>query len=111
MVKHKKLNLNPNQKLKLKVNSKPRKSRSKKKSFNLGFIFKLMISIVWDFLDFTVFRIPGLGTVSDIVGTLLTMKLWGYRGALAGWEIFEPTDQIDGFVPTMTLIGLSTLYW
>lgn len=70
---------------------------------------KLIISIVWDVLDALIGRIPGFGTVWDIAGTLLAFKLWGVWGLGAIWEVFEPTDQIDGFLPTMTIIGLISI--
>lgn len=70
---------------------------------------KLIISIIWDLLDFFIGRIIGFGTLFDIVGTLLAFKLWGVWGLGAIWEVFEPTDQIDGFVPSLTIIGLLSM--
>ncbi len=67
---------------------------------------KFVISIIWDVLDLTVGRIPGFGMAFDFFGTLLAFLLWGVWGIAAIWEMFDPTEQFDGFVPTLTVIGL-----
>lgn len=77
------------------------------KSFPL---FKFIIAIVWDLLDFTIFRIPGLGTFTDIVSIPLAIALWGAPGLVAGWELFDITDQLDAEVPTLTIIGIITTF-
>jgi len=69
---------------------------------------KFMIAVIWDILDFTIFRIPGFGTITDIVSIPLAIFLWGNAGVISAWEVFEPTDQLDAFVPTLTLIGVLT---
>ena len=71
-------------------------------------IIKILISIIWDILDATIFRIPGFGTISDILSIPLAIFLWGNAGVIAAWEVFEPTDQLDAFIPTLTLIGILT---
>ncbi|MFA4870995.1 MAG: hypothetical protein WC623_22540 [Pedobacter sp.] len=67
---------------------------------------KFGIAIAWDILDFTIFRIPGIGTITDIVSVPLAIALWGEVGVLAAWEIADVTDQVDAEIPTMTLIGI-----
>ena len=68
----------------------------------------IIISIVWDFLDFTIGRIPGFGTLFDIIGTFLAVMLYGASGTLALWEIIDVTDQFDAEIPTLTAIGILT---
>lgn len=77
-----------------------------KKSKELTLKTKFIISAIWDILDFTVFRIPVIGTITDIISVPLTVYLWGPIGYLSAWEIVDVTDQVDGIVPTMTLIGI-----
>ena len=70
---------------------------------------KLVIAIIFDILDFTVGRIPGFELIFDAGLGVLAVLLWGWPGLLAFWEIADPTGQVDGFVPTLTLIALSQM--
>lgn len=74
----------------------------------LPFFIKILLALLWDFLDFIVGRIPGFGTLWDVLGLLVALLLWGAPGLIAAWEIFDVTDQGDAMVPTCTLIGLIT---
>lgn len=67
---------------------------------------KFFISILIDGFDFFLGRIPGLGTIWDLVQTYVAYCLWGPAGLAAIWEMVDLTDQIDGFVPSVTLAGL-----
>lgn len=71
-----------------------------------GYFLKLAFSVVIDVLDFSLGRIPIFGTVTDGVGTIVLYAMWGPAGLLNAWELVDVTDQIDGFVPTATLIAL-----
>lgn len=71
-----------------------------------GFFWRLAISVIIDLADFTLGRIPILGTVEDGVGGIAATALWGQAGLAYFWELADFTDQIDGFIPTATLIGL-----
>ncbi len=71
-----------------------------------GYFLRLALSVLVDLLDFTLGRIPIFGTVQDGAATLLLAALWGPVGFINFWEVLEVTDQIDGFIPTATLIGL-----
>lgn len=71
---------------------------------------KLVISVVWDLLDFTIGRVPVIGTLFDVGGTTLALYLYGTRGLLAGLEIFEVTEQLDSWIPSLTLLGLYELW-
>ncbi|MCR6644558.1 MAG: hypothetical protein NVV62_08590 [Terricaulis sp.] len=70
------------------------------------YFLKLAFSVVIDVLDFTLGRIPIFGTVTDGVGTLVLMAMWGPAGLVNGWELFDVTDQVDAFIPTATLVAL-----
>ena len=70
---------------------------------------KLVVAIVLDILDFTVGRVAGFGSVFDAIMGVTAVILWGWPGLFAFWELVDPTDQADGFVPTMTLIALSQM--
>jgi len=72
----------------------------------LNNITKIVISIIYDVLDFTIGRIPVLGMLWDLLGTMLGWWLWGVWGLGQVWEVGEFTDQIDGFIPTLTIVGL-----
>lgn len=69
-------------------------------------VFNFVIAIIWDSLDFTLFRIPGFGTLADIISIPLALVLWGPAGVIAAWEVFDPTDQLDAEIPTMVIIGI-----
>ena len=71
-----------------------------------GYFVRLAISVVIDLMDFTVGRIPIVGTAEDGVAGVVTTMLWGRAGLAYFWELLDITDQIDGFIPTATLIGL-----
>lgn len=73
-------------------------------------IIKLIVSICFDVLDFFIGRIPILGTFFDIAGTILGYSLWGKAGLLQGLEIIDITDQLDSFIPTLTIIGLYKIF-
>ena len=70
---------------------------------------KLVIAVIFDILDFTIGRIPGFEIVFDIACGVVAVGLWGWPGLFAFAEIADPTGQIDGFVPTMTMIALSQM--
>ena len=71
-----------------------------------GYFIRLAFSIVYDLFDLILFWIPGLGTITDGVGTVMLLALWGPAGLVNVWEIVNPVDPIDAFVPTATLVAL-----
>jgi hypothetical protein len=71
-----------------------------------GYYWRLALSIVIDVADFTFGRIPVFGTLNDGIGTAVLCALWGPAGLVNAWELIDITDQVDGFVPTATLIAL-----
>jgi hypothetical protein len=69
---------------------------------------KLVVCLLYDLFDFTLgrllFVVPFAG---EVVGVLLSVGMFGWRGTLYGLEALDPTEQIDGFIPTATLIALA----
>ena len=47
--------------------------------------------------------------VFDVALAAIAYIMWGPVGLVQLWEVADPSEQIDGFVPTMTLIALSQL--
>lgn len=72
-------------------------------------VAKLVIAVIFDILDFTIGRIPGFELIFDIASGVVAVGLWGWPGLFAFFEITDPTGQIDGFVPIMTMIALSQM--
>ena len=77
---------------------------------DIPILFKLIISIAWDILDFTIFRMPAFGTFADFISGFFAITLYGSAGVLAFWELIDVTDQADAMIPTLTLIGLMQLF-
>lgn len=72
-------------------------------------LLKFVFSITFDIADFFIGRIPIFGTIFDILGGFLGLWLWGIPGGLQFLEIIDISDQIDGFLPTLTLAGIISL--
>ncbi len=70
---------------------------------------KLLISVILDILDGTIGRVPGFEIAFDLFLGATAVAMWGWAGLFAFVEVADPTGQIDGFVPTMTLIALSQM--
>ena len=77
---------------------------SVRKGINWG---KLVIAVALDAADFTIGRILGFGIFMDALIALAVIALFGWKGLFALWELADPTEQIDGFIPTATLIALA----
>ncbi|MBL8549481.1 MAG: hypothetical protein JNJ73_05810 [Hyphomonadaceae bacterium] len=71
-----------------------------------GFWMRMAVAVAIDLLDFTYGRIPILGTVGEGVGGLISFALWGPIGLVYLGELADVTEQIDGFIPTASLLGL-----
>lgn len=69
---------------------------------------KFTICIGFDLFDFTVGRLLlGVSLISDVATAVVLFVLWGPMGLFALWEMVDVTEQIDGFVPTSTLIAIA----
>lgn len=71
-----------------------------------GYFLRLAFSVVIDVFDLTLGRIPIFGSVTEGIGTVVLVALWGPAGLLNLWELVDFTDQADSFVPTATLVAL-----
>lgn len=71
-----------------------------------GYFLRLAFSVIIDVADFTLGRIPVFGSVTEGVGTIVLVALWGPAGLVNLWELADFTEQADAFIPTATLIAL-----
>lgn len=71
-----------------------------------AYFFRLALSVVIDVFDFSLGRIPIFGSVTEGVSSLVLYMLWGPAGLLNLLELIDVTDNLDGFIPTATLIAL-----
>jgi hypothetical protein len=68
---------------------------------------KLFVAMAYDVADFTFGRLlVAIPFLSEIVGTALCCALFGRNGLWYMLEALDPTEQIDAFIPTATLIAL-----
>lgn len=69
---------------------------------------KLFIAILVDIFDFTIgrflFAVPFSG---EIIGVVICYCMFGPKALFYALEALDPTEQIDGFIPTATLIALA----
>lgn len=69
---------------------------------------KIAFCIGCDLFDMTIGRLLlGVSIFTDVVGALVMFLLWGPKGIFALWEVLDPTEQIDGFIPTNTIIAFA----
>ena len=71
-----------------------------------GYFVRLAISLAIDLFDTLLGRLPIFGTVTEGIGSVVLYFLWGPAGLAYLWELADVTDQLDGFIPTATLMGL-----
>lgn len=70
-------------------------------------VVKLGICLLLDLADFFIGRLLGFSIAFDVGCALLATALWGGKGLWAFWEVVDITEQLDGFVPTCTIIALT----
>ena len=72
-----------------------------------GWWLKLFVAMAYDFVDFTFGRLFVVVPFSgEIVGTALCCAMFGWNGLWYLLECLDPTEEIDAFVPTATIIAL-----
>jgi len=69
---------------------------------------KISFCIGCDLFDMTIGRFMlGVGVFTDVVSALIMFLLFGTIGLFAIWEAADVTEQLDGFIPTNTIIALA----
>lgn len=69
---------------------------------------KLYLAMFIDLLDFTVGRLLFMTPFAgELVGATIGYLLYGPRALFYLAEAIDVTEQIDGFIPTMTIIALA----
>ncbi len=71
-----------------------------------GYFVRLAFSVMIDVFDFTLGRLPIFGSVTEGVGTIVLLAMWGPAGLVNLWELADFTEQADAFIPTATLVAL-----
>ena len=69
-------------------------------------ILKLAVCMSTDVVDFFIGRVLGFGVLFDIGCACMCAALWGKRGWWGLLEVIDISEQIDGFVPTCSMIAL-----
>lgn len=69
-------------------------------------LIKLIICMIVDVIDFVLGAIPIFGVIFDLFSIILSYAFWGPIGLLGLWEVIEPTNVIDAFIPTNTIIAI-----
>jgi hypothetical protein len=72
-----------------------------------GYFVRLAVSVLIDLADFTFGRALFLLPWEEGVGAIVLFALWGWPGLLYIGEIAEPSEQVDAFLPSATLIALT----
>lgn len=69
-------------------------------------LYKFLVCVLYDLFDFTfgrlLFPVPLSG---EIVGCVLCAAMFGWEGLWYGLEAIDPTEQLDAFIPTATIIA------
>lgn len=69
---------------------------------------KFTICVLFDLFDFTIGRLLlGVSLLTEVGTAAIMFVLWGPIGLLAIWEAVDITEQLDGFIPTNTLIAIA----
>jgi hypothetical protein len=69
---------------------------------------KFAVCIAVDLFDFTIgrllFPVPFVG---EVIGCAICASMFGWGGVFYGLEAIDFTEQVDGFIPTTTIIALA----
>jgi hypothetical protein len=69
---------------------------------------KFTVCVAFDLFDFTIGRLLlGVSLLGEVGTGVIMFVLWGPIGLLALWEAIDITEQLDGFVPTSTIIAIA----
>lgn len=75
--------------------------------------WRVAIGVAYDVYDFTIGRIPVLGSFTDTAAAFLSLVLWGVKSPtsyIQALEVLDVTDQLDAQLPSMTLTAAWRLY-
>ncbi len=68
---------------------------------------KIITALILDIaLDNTLGRLPALGILLDLIMAFIGSRMWGSIGWLQALELLDFTEQVDGFIPTLTIAGI-----
>jgi hypothetical protein len=70
---------------------------------------KVLLCAGIDFFDFTIGRVLFLIPFEEVGYMIMTFIMWGPRGLATLFEILEPTEIIDGFIPISTVVAMWSL--
>ncbi|MHA7871007.1 MAG: hypothetical protein ACX939_01520 [Hyphococcus sp.] len=74
----------------------------------MDWFLKFLIALAVDIFDFTIGRILFVVPFSgELIGLMVGYALFGPKAFWYLLEALDPTEQIDGFIPTATLIALA----
>jgi hypothetical protein len=69
---------------------------------------KFAVCIAVDLFDFTIgrllFPVPFVG---EVIGCAICASMFGWGGVFYALEAIDFTEQLDGFIPTATIIALA----
>lgn len=69
---------------------------------------KFAICVLFDLFDFTIGRVLlGVSLLGEVGTAVIMFVLWGPIGLFAIWEAVDVTEQLDGFIPTNTIIAIA----
>ncbi|MEO1316742.1 MAG: hypothetical protein AAFW01_09165 [Pseudomonadota bacterium] len=69
---------------------------------------KLFLCILYDLFDFTVGRVMfATPFAGELLGCFVGYLMFGPRAFYYALEAIDPTEQIDGFIPTASLIAFA----
>lgn len=70
---------------------------------------KFFFCVLYDLFDFTVGRLMfATPFAGEIIGVGICYAMFGQKALLYALEAIDPTEQLDGFIPTATLIALAS---
>ena len=69
---------------------------------------KFAVCVAVDLFDFTIGRLLfPVPLVGEIIGCVICASMFGWGGVWYGLEAIDFTEQLDGFIPTATIIALA----
>jgi hypothetical protein len=79
----------------------------------LGWWWRFALAIGLDIADFVnpFAHVPGIGIVWDALLTIIGLFLWGPFGLAQGLELLDLTEQVDAWIPALTIAGISRLIY